>query len=75
LIHRIADRLGGRQRVALGAIPVADDDPPLVVADIARLRDELGWRPQWSHDAALDHTIAWWRKQQRALELAGQDEA
>lgn len=66
LIHQVADRLGGRERVALGAIPVPADDPPLVVADVRRLRDELGWRPRWTHAEALAHTIDWWRQQTRA---------
>lgn len=64
LIQRTAARLGREDLVELGAIPVPADDPPRVVADVSRLRDELGWRPRWDVDAALDHTIAWWRDQE-----------
>ncbi len=65
LIHQVADLLDGRDRIDLGAIPVPADDPPLVAADIRRLRDELGWKPRWSHAEALEQTIDWWRKQPR----------
>ena len=61
LIQRTAARLGREDLVELGAIPVPADDPPLVVADVGRLHGELGWRPYWDVDDALDHTIAWWR--------------
>ncbi len=63
LIQRTAARLGREDLVQLGAIPVPEDDPPLVVADVRRLRQELGWRPSWDTDKALDHTIDWWRRQ------------
>lgn len=61
LIRQTAARLGREDLVELGAIAVPDDDPPLVAADVRRLHRELGWRPGWNVDAALDHTIDWWR--------------
>ena len=61
LIRRTARRLGREDLVELGAIPVPADDPPLVVADVRRLRREVGWQPAWDVDDALDHTIDWWR--------------
>ena len=62
LIRRAAGRLGAEDLVELGAIEVPPNDPPLVLADVGRLRKELGWRPAWDVDAALDHTIDWWRR-------------
>ncbi len=61
LIRRVASRLGREDLVELGAIPVPDDEPPLVLADIRRLESELAWQPTWELDDALDHTINWWR--------------
>ncbi len=66
LIRRTASRLGREDLVELGAVAVPEDDPPLVVADVRRLRRELGWRPSWEVDAALGHTIDWWRGRQLA---------
>lgn len=34
-----------------------------VTADVNRLATEVKWRPQYSLDAALDSTIAWWAGQ------------
>ena len=67
LIRRTAGRLGREDLVELGAIPVPEDDPPLVVADVRRLHSALGWRPTWELDAALDHTIEWWRSQRNPI--------
>ncbi len=60
LALRIAAKLGGRHLLAFGARRTADDEPALVVADIARLRG-LGWAPRHTLDSGLDSTIAWWR--------------
>lgn len=48
--------------VRLGAIPAAPDEPPLLVADVRRLRDEVGWAPRYELDAGLAQTLSWWRK-------------
>lgn len=31
-----------------------------VVASVARLRDEVGWRPAFTLDTGLDDAVAWW---------------
>lgn len=61
IVSRIADQLGGHELIELGAIPIAKDEPPLLVADIARLKREVGWSPRYSLDDGLKGTIAWWR--------------
>lgn len=61
LILRVADALGRRELVQLGAIPVPPDEAPLVVADVGRLRRETGWSPSYDLDRGLEHTVAWWR--------------
>jgi nucleoside-diphosphate-sugar epimerase len=32
--------------IEFGAVPSPPDDPPLLVADVRRLRDEIGWAPR-----------------------------
>lgn len=66
LVLRIADEAGRRDLVRLGAIPPADNDPPLLVADVRRLRDEVGWTQTIDMDEGIRDTVAWWR--QRLLE-------
>jgi nucleoside-diphosphate-sugar epimerase len=65
LVHRIALEIGRPDLVRLGARSTATDEPPLLVPDVHRLRDEVPWRPQFSLSAGLSDTIAWWRAQLR----------
>jgi nucleoside-diphosphate-sugar epimerase len=61
LLDRIAGRIGGPELVRLGARPAPAAEPPLLIPDLGRLYGEVGWRPQFSLDAGLEDTIAWWR--------------
>lgn len=63
LVERIADLIGRRDLLRLGAIPAAPTDTPLVVGDISRLSTDLGWAPAFSLDEGLTLTIDWWRRQ------------
>jgi nucleoside-diphosphate-sugar epimerase len=63
LIDRIAREIGRPDLVRLGARSAPIDEPPLLVPDVHRLRDEVLWRPQLSLSAGLSDTIAWWRGQ------------
>src|SRR5207247_9143331 len=47
LIDIVADKVGRRDLVQLGAIPAADGEPPVLLADTTRLRDEVGWSPRY----------------------------
>jgi nucleoside-diphosphate-sugar epimerase len=44
-----------------GAIPTPPTEPPLLLADVRRLRDEVGWTPSLSLEAGLVATVEWWR--------------
>jgi nucleoside-diphosphate-sugar epimerase len=60
-------RLAGRSDLPrLGALPTRPDDPPLVVADVTRLRDEVGWRPRFSLAEGLADTLAFHAAEKRA---------
>jgi nucleoside-diphosphate-sugar epimerase len=61
LIYKIADRLDGRDLIDLGAIAAARDEPPLLVADVTRLKKEVGWSPRFNLDEGLGHSIDWWK--------------
>jgi nucleoside-diphosphate-sugar epimerase len=61
LIYHVAGQLHGRDRVELGAVKVPPGEAPLVVADVKRLRTELGWTPSFDLERGLAQTIAWWR--------------
>jgi nucleoside-diphosphate-sugar epimerase len=56
------EQLAGRQNVVqLGALPDRDE-PESLVADVRRLRDEVGWRPSVELREGLERTLAWWRE-------------
>lgn len=61
LIGRIALEIGRPDRVRLGARAAPGDEPPLLVPDVHRLRDELHWQPRLSLSEGIRDAIAWWR--------------
>lgn len=61
IAERVGALIGRPELVKLGARPAAPGEPPLVVADVRRLRDEVGFRPALDLDSGLRQTIAWWR--------------
>ena len=61
LIDRIARQIGRSDLVRLGARS-APDEPPLLLPDIQRLRDEVRWRPRFTLTDGLTDTIRWWRR-------------
>lgn len=56
-----AARIAGRLELVRFGAPV--DEEPLVVADVTRLRDEVGWRPARTVEQGLAETVEWWRTQ------------
>ena len=63
VVERIAAKLGRPELLELGARSTNLQDPPLLLADISRLKDELGWQPSFDIDCGLDHTIDWWKEE------------
>jgi nucleoside-diphosphate-sugar epimerase len=62
-IGRLFDR---PDLIQLGAIPARANDAPMVVGDNARIVAEVGWQPKYELEAGLQHTIDWWKGQERA---------
>jgi nucleoside-diphosphate-sugar epimerase len=62
LAEQIARHLGREGLLRVGAVPGAEHEAPSLVADVTRLRDELGWRPQIELADGLADVIAWWRE-------------
>ncbi|HYO92354.1 MAG TPA: GDP-mannose 4,6-dehydratase, partial [Pyrinomonadaceae bacterium] len=61
IIYRIADQLDERELVRLGALPMPQNEPPLLVGDTARLKTEVEWTPAYSLADGLAETIQWWQ--------------
>lgn len=61
LIGRIALEIGRPDLVRLGARSAPADEPPLLVPDVHRLREEVQWRPQLSLNEGIRDAVGWWR--------------
>jgi nucleoside-diphosphate-sugar epimerase len=61
LLERIARHIGRPELLKLGARTAPASEPPVLVPEIGRLREEVGFRPKWTLDAGVDDTIRWWR--------------
>jgi nucleoside-diphosphate-sugar epimerase len=59
----IARLVGREDLLRVGAIP--SDDESRVVADPARLREEVGFTPQHGLEDGLRETVDWWRQRTR----------
>ena len=64
VVQMIGRMIGRPERVRLGAIADRPDDCPLLVGDIRRLREEVGWNPQYSLEQGLMQTVEWWQQRQ-----------
>jgi len=60
IVATLADMIGRSAHVAYGAIE-SPDDAPIVVAEVVRLREEVGWSPRATLGERLAQTIDWWR--------------
>jgi nucleoside-diphosphate-sugar epimerase len=71
VVGLIGARLEGGELVDFGALAAPQGDPPMLLADVRRLREEVGWRPRLGLEEGLARTIEWWRS--RADGEAGRD--
>jgi len=69
LVLTIGDKLNRSDLIRLGAIPARPNDAPLVVADVSRLTNVLGWSPSHGLDSGLERTIEWWSDVRASSEL------
>lgn len=61
VVETIADIVGRPGLLRLGAKPMPTNEPLQLYADVARLRNEVGWRPRIGLRQGLADTVAWWR--------------
>lgn len=58
---KVGDILGYRDRLDFGALPPPSGEPLVMYADVTRLTREVGWKPGYTLDSGLRHTVEWWR--------------
>ena len=62
IVLSIAEYIGRPDLVRLGARPTPANEPSRIVADISRLKNEVGWQPQYTLKEGLNKTISWWKE-------------
>jgi nucleoside-diphosphate-sugar epimerase len=66
VIELVGDITRRRDLIRFGAVPPRRDEPAALVADVRRLRDEVGFRPRIALADGLAATVAWWQDQRRS---------
>jgi nucleoside-diphosphate-sugar epimerase len=61
VVSAIAESIGAPESIDFGAIVPTLNDPPILIPDTSRLRNEVGWTPGWTLNEGLAQTIDWWR--------------
>ena len=75
LAREIARRIGREQLLQVGALAMPAAEPPALIADVGRLRDEVGWSPAIELDEGLDGVIVWWREHSEQTQRQPQESA
>jgi nucleoside-diphosphate-sugar epimerase len=65
VIEAIVSVIGRPELVRRGELPDRPGEPPLLVADVTRLREEVGFRPHRLLAGGLAETVRWWREHER----------
>jgi nucleoside-diphosphate-sugar epimerase len=62
LAEQIAGRIGASELLQIGARSTPEGEPPALIADVARLSEEVGWASKIWLDEGLDDVIFWWQE-------------
>lgn len=58
IVEMIGESTGSTALLRMGALPARADEPPLLVADVRRLRSEVGFTPRYTLDEGIAATVA-----------------
>ncbi len=60
MIWKVAALIGRPELVRLGALATPPGEPPVLIADVGRLRREVGWTASFDLDGGLADTVRQW---------------
>lgn len=63
IIEEIADIIGKPELLRIGALPSPPGEPAEIIADVRRLRMEVGFGKVRDLRKSLEDTISWWKKE------------
>lgn len=61
LVAAVGEQMGRSHLVEVDDRAIAPTEPPIVVADIRRLREVAGWKPALDLATGIRQTVEWWR--------------
>jgi nucleoside-diphosphate-sugar epimerase len=62
IAHRLAEVTDRDDSLLkFGALPMDPNEPIHLLADVTRLRDEVGFRPRYDVDTGLADAVEWWK--------------
>ena len=61
VIIKIGERAGRPDLIRLGEKAVSEDEPPLLIADVKKLTEDVNWFARYTLDEGIDKTIRWWK--------------
>jgi len=67
VVSELARRAGRSDLLRLGALPPRENDVPVLIPDIGRLRDEVGFHQSLTLAEGLEKTLSWWAGQLRSV--------
>jgi len=62
IVDLIGEKLDGQELLEYGPVE-SKFDSPVVLADITKLRGELGWTPKFDLESGIADTINWWKNE------------
>jgi nucleoside-diphosphate-sugar epimerase len=63
LLNEVGRATGRSELIKLGARPRALNDPDVLIPDLSRQAQELGWSPRYRTQEGIRDTVEWWRRQ------------
>jgi len=70
VIELVSAVAGRPDLIRFGAAATGSGEPPSLIADVGRLRDEVGFRPQVALPDGIADTVAWWQARLRGTTIA-----
>jgi nucleoside-diphosphate-sugar epimerase len=62
LVRSVGAAAGDARLIRLGELPARQEEPAELVADVGRLREEVGWTPRLTLAEGVERTVRWWRE-------------
>lgn len=62
VVKIVAEYFGRHDLVNFGGVPSPTGEPPLLAADVTRLTNEAGWKPEYDISSGIENAIRWWTK-------------